>query len=362
MNSIMKKKSLSCKCFITGLFVFLLLVSCGKKTMVRAPVKIRPPAVSGLKCRVRKNFVELVWQIPNWSAGKKLGRKIASFEIWRATITPSERNCPGCPKKFTEIGTVDLTYPYPAHVIGSTIFWKDLGVKVGNQYFYRLVTIDNKGNESLISNTIVANVSYPPVPPRITEAVATHDGINLGWKDPKKTVKGETDLRPRKYLLYRRNTTKEWKTIFPKLLQEPCYIDRRVEPGESYEYRVKTEAYEDGTPTLSDFSNTVKVVALELPPPAPPDTVWVLPSKGGVGVYWLQSGVDKQKIRYNVYRKIPGGEIVRLTDKPINRTSYIDKDVKVNEIYEYAVTSVRIGKKPSEGPYSKWVEIRFVPL
>ena len=340
----------------------LLLSSCGKKTMVRAPVKIRPPAVSNLKCHVRVNFVELEWQIPNWPEGKDLGRKIAAFEIWRATITPSERNCPGCPKKFSYIGMVDLSYPYPAHMIGKKILWKDLGVRIGNQYFYRVITVDNEGNESLISNPTVANVSYPPVAPRIMEAVATHDGINLVWEDPEKRVDGENDLRPRRYVLYRKTKGKEWKPALARPIEEKSFIDRKVEPGKTYEYKVRTEAYEEGTPTLSDFSNIVRVMALELPPPAPPDTVWVLPSKNGVGIYWLRSEVGKHQVKYNVYRKTESGEIVRLTEKPISKTTFLDKNVEVNRLYKYAVTVVRMGKKPTEGPYSKWVEIRFVPL
>ena len=346
------------------IFALVLLVfpSCGKKTMVRAPVKVRPPAVKDLECHVRKNFVELQWQIPEWQKGKKLGRKIASFEIWRATVTPSERNCPGCPKQFSSIGLVDLAYPHPAHIKGNTIFSKDLDVRIGNQYFYRLITVDNEGNESLISNTAVANVSYPPLEPKILQAVATHEGIEITWDDPEKTVRGETDLRPRGYLLYKRLQGAEWKLATARPVSEKFYIDRKIEPGKTYEYRLRTEAYEKGTPTLSDYSNTVKVKALELPPPAPPDTVWVLPSQNGIGIHWLQSEADRGEIRYNVYRKTTDGKIVKLTGKPINKTSFVDKDVEINRIYKYAVTSVRMGTKPSEGPYSKWVEIRFVPL
>ncbi len=339
-----------------------MFAGCGKKTMVRAPVKVRPPAVDNLKCHVRKDFVELVWQIPAWQKGKKLGRSIRSFEIWRATITPSERNCAGCPKKFALIGTVDLSYPPPAHVIGKTILWKDLGVRIGNRYFYRLVTVDNEGNESLISNTVFANVSYPPVAPQIIDAVATRDGIKLAWKDPGKMVNGESDLRPRKYLLYRHTPKTKWEPVASRALEEESFLDRKIKPGEKYEYRVRTEAYQESTPTLSDFSNVVQVVALELPPPPPPDTVWALPSKEGIGIYWLQSGVDKHQIRYNVYRKTQTGEIVRLTQEPTGKTSFLDRNVEINKVYKYAITSVRMGKKPTEGPYSKWVEIRFVPL
>ncbi len=344
------------------LCIAFLLAGCGKKTMVRAPVKVRPPAVSNLKCHVRKNFVELEWQIPPWQKGKKAGRRIAGFEIWRATVSPSDRNCAGCPKKFVMIGSVDLTYPPPAHIIGNTILWKDLGVKVGIEYFYRLVTVDNDGNESLISNTAVANVYYTPVAPKIIESVATSEGIKIAWDDPIEMVNGESDMRPRKYLLYRRTGDTGWQLASPAPLDERWYIDRKVEPGKEYDYRVRTEAFQQGTPTFSDFSNIVKVVALELPPPAPPDTVWVLPSKDGVGIYWLQSGVDGHRIKYNVYRRTENGEIIKLTSEPISKTFFLDSNVKVNRVYKYAITSVRMGKKPAEGPYSKWVEIRFVPL
>ena len=358
----MRRINLSSKNLLVSLLGLLLICSCGKKTMVRAPVEIRPPAVGNLKCHVRKNFVELEWQIPDWTEGKKLGRKISAFQIWRATITPSERDCPGCPKKFSYLSTVDLSYPYPAHVIGKRILWKDLGVRIGNQYYYRLITVDNEGNESLISNTTMSNVSYPPQAPRLTQAIPTHNGIELNWEDPEKTVTGKNDLRPRKYILYKRISGSEWKRAFHGFIKERSYLDRKVEPGKTYEYRVRILADEDGTPTFSDFSNIVTAVALELPPPAPPDTVWVLPSQNGVGIYWLRSEVDKHQIRYNVYRKTEDGKVVRLTEKPIDKTTFLDKNVKINRLYKYSVTSVRMGKEPSEGPYSKWVEIRFVPL
>jgi len=346
-------------------FVFVLvlltgfLFSCGKKTMIRAPIKVRPPAVNDLKCFVKTRLVELQWHIPPWKKNVS-GGKVAKFQIWRALEKKSEKNCPGCPKEFTPVTIVDLQYPFPAHVKGNIVMWRDLNITIGNRYQYRVVTIDTAGNESLISNTVIANVSNTPAPVEITRVVATPKGINLEWKDPKIRTNGKSDLRTHFYLIFRRKLGSTWEQLNNRPLDKLLFTDDRVMPDEVYEYMVRVQVDQEGTPTLSDLSETVQVKALELPPPAPPDTVWALPSSKGIEIHWMQSEEGKKLLGYNVYRKKSDGSIEKINESPLKTMSFLDTNIEEGKIYNYAVTAVRGGEKTVEGPYSKWVEIRFV--
>jgi hypothetical protein len=90
-------------------------------------------------------------------------------------------------------------------------------------------------------------------------------------------------------------------------------------------------------------------------PPPPPRTVWMIPSKGAIEVHWMES--EGAAAGYHVYRR-EGKEITRLTAAPVARGPFLDRAVKKNALYAYAVSAVNPQAEEQEGLLSKWVEIR----
>jgi hypothetical protein len=89
----------------------------------------------------------------------------------------------------------------------------------------------------------------------------------------------------------------------------------------------------------------------------PPQSVWVIPGKGGLEVQWLES--EGKVVGYHVYRR-QGQDIIRLTANPLSRPPFIDQAAKKGETYFYAVSAVSPGPEHREGLLSKWTEVHNV--
>jgi bacillopeptidase F len=75
-------------------------------------------------------------------------------------------------------------------------------------------------------------------------------------------------------------------------------------------------------------------------PPDPPVNITVVPGVGRVFLTWNENK-ERDLAGYHVYRSTKsGGERERLTDKPLNRTTYSDETVKQGATYYYTVTAV----------------------
>jgi fibronectin type 3 domain-containing protein len=112
--------------------------------------------------------------------------------------------------------------------------------------------------------------------------------------------------------------------------------------------------FED-SPILGDPSTIEQAKAPDALPPPPPKTVWIIPAKGNLEVHWTQA--EGKVGGYHVYRR-EGKQIIRLTDNPVQNPPYVDRAVKQNAVYFYAVSTVTPLPDQREGLLSKWSEIR----
>jgi hypothetical protein len=76
-------------------------------------------------------------------------------------------------------------------------------------------------------------------------------------------------------------------------------------------------------------------------------------------VHWLKSEGNVEG--YHIYRR-EGKEISRLTATPVQNPPYLDRSIKKNVVYAYAVSSVGNQTGKREGLLSKWAEIRSLML
>ncbi|SFN08641.1 fibronectin type III domain-containing protein [Thermodesulforhabdus norvegica] len=351
--------------------LFLAFQGCGKKTLPLPEVRQVLPEISIEKADITGEGIVISWKLPETGeirspAGKKHKNETGRFEnypycfvVEKAEISRGGTLCMECPDLPWEQSTcLHPAFPGPAAFDGRTMKWKDGNVRRGHAYRYRVVVYDVGTQRPLVySSPFDLVVSEPPVSIEKGNAKSDEKGIFLTWFLPANgsVQKNAGEIR---FAVERRSEASQWKRVDAGDLGNTSYLDTEVKPGMTYEYRV--------TPYLKKGAVTVWGTPFVLPPiaaedrmlPPPPKTVWVVPGKEGLEIHWLE--VTKPVKGYHVYRKYEDGTILRLTQQPVEHPPFIDKGVKKNVVYFYAVSSLSPYPPYREGLVSSWVEIRNV--
>ena len=214
-------------------------------------------------------------------------------------------------------------------LISSTegLAWGDTTIKPGTQYKYRMKA--NVGgfwsdySEEVVVTTAEQGITVEAPVLKVEVKVGLH---SLSWT----TVAGA------KYRVYRSELLEDgtWSRYAPLVLSTSLTtrMDTEIMPGKQYKYRVRANV-ED---IWSGYSNTKKVVALEVLPPDPP-TVEVTASSGKNVVSWT---TVPDATQYRVYRR--DNESGSWSDwvmvaRVAKVTSWSDTDVTTGKQYKYRV-------------------------
>ncbi len=357
----LRKQSSPLSSSLIRLFVVLalaLLVSgCGKKTAPRPILAVPPPQVKDLKAEVRNAGVELSWSIPNFNRESSETYSYG-FAVMKTEVPWDKRNCLECPVANQEIlQRIDLSYPEPATAPEQNLTVIDTQVSANHAYRYQVAFRDNKDRVLSLSNPTIAKVVPLPQSPLDFTAAKQAEGIQLHWKAPKKNVQQQSISGELQFEVQRRSMEGTWESISPAPVKDDTFFDSAVASNQLYDYRVFSLLSFEGTPILSEPSPVRQIKAPGALPPPPPSTVWVIPAKGDLEVNWTPS--DGRVKGYQVYRR-EGKEITRLTANPVQNPPYIDRAVKPNLVYFYAVSAVGSEPPYPEGLLSKWQEIRNI--
>ena len=125
------------------LSILLLLISCGKKERiveVPVPMDCAPSAPRGVYSVNMGDRVEIVWY-PNPETD------VVSYDVYRGAFLYGD---------YFYIGSVNDVDPDPADY-----YYDDTDVETGVQYFYAVVAVDAKGNESDLSYEEVSGTPRP---------------------------------------------------------------------------------------------------------------------------------------------------------------------------------------------------------
>ena len=215
---------------------FSLLVSlsaCGKKGPVRPKVAIQLEAPTDVTLQQQGNLFVLGWTIPS---DKRVGsaEDLTGFIIKRLTYNATE-GCPTCRTPEDEVAELDIKDPTPGQRIGNRIYWRDFDIREGTGYRYAIVPV-TLGNIEAPFATIHLEVRQSPPAPGGLKAESGDGQIALQWDAP--TLPEGLELLG--YNLYRRQAKRPFP-IVPvnvKPLQETHLLDRGLDNGRAYEYRV----------------------------------------------------------------------------------------------------------------------------
>jgi hypothetical protein len=207
---------------------------------------------------------------------------------------------------------------------------------------YSVRTFGPKGDRSAFSNQILLKVKVPPPPPDAVTATAQADGVMVEWKPVADAGS---------YAIYRRAASERAsiKPLAGAPKTETRYLDQKAVFGQDYIYTVTTvDAKQELVESAIKAEVEVHYVD-KFPPPVPGDLV-IVAEVGKARLVWRQSDAS-DLAGYIVYRKAPGGDFARLTEKPIGRTTYVDDSSASGKTYVYRVTAIdQTGNESAPSP------------
>jgi hypothetical protein len=331
------------------------LTGCGKKTFPKPFSQLTRPEIKDLQAKVTAKGVELSWTIPE-SVREGEKRPLHHFMLYKSEMKWENRGCPECPPIAKQDGIrVELTAPQPARLEGNTLIWLDTGTAKNHAYQYYVTLIGKRERELARSSPVVVRVITAPGPLKDFQVSTQPQGIMLQWKAPGKDDQGQALQGDMQFTVERRAANGPWEKLSTVPIKANNFLDKSIASNLTYDYRVTPTLSFEGTSVAGEPSVFSHAQAPGSVPPPPPKSVWVIPSKVGIEVQWTES--EGKTGGYHVYRK-EGKEITRLTATPVQKAPYVDRSVKRNELYSYAVSAVNEQSDQKEGLLSKWVEIR----
>jgi hypothetical protein len=342
------------------LLLGLLLSGCGLRTYPKPIAQEQIPQIQDLRTQVRLKTVEVAWSIPEQAKDAPKGTGY-SFVILKAEVNWENRNCLECPPQTQqEVLTIDPEHPASAVRVGNTFTWTDTTVSAQRAYRYQIVIRDKNKQPLSTSNSAVAKVLAPPPALKSLAVAPEPRGMSLQWKaGTAKTTRGSISSGEVKFLVERHATDGTWEKLSPQPITGNTFLDSALAASQSYDYQVTPVYVFEETLILGEPSVFRQAKAPDAVPPPPPGNVWVIPVKGALEVHWLKSEGNVEG--YHVYRR-EGKEIIRLTTTPVQNPPYLDRSVRKNIVYAYAVSAVGNQTGKREGLLSKWAEIRSLML
>lgn len=175
------------------------------------------------------------------------------------------------------------------------------------------------------TRTLDSEVS-PGKPSSFKAKAEAYNRVKLTWKK----VSGVSG-----YQIYRKEAGGKYKKVCTASWKDTSWTDKKVNPGISYVYKIRSYSMVSGTARCSGFSGEKKAKTTLSVPVV---TVKVSPD--------LYNTVNWKKISgasgYMVYRKTASGKWTKLTTvKKSSPITYKDKKISANTIYEYMVRAYR---------------------
>ena len=220
---------------ITISFILIVMVvGCGKKGPVRPQLATLPAPPQDVTLQQQGNLFVLGWTIPTKNEDGSAVEDLTGFSIKRLTYDAAE-GCPTCRDPQDEVAEIDLQYPAPGQRIGKRIYWRDLDIRLDSGYRYAIAPVTLGGQEgNFVTVNLTAN--QPPPAPTALQVEAGDAQVSVQWTAPVLS----TEMELVGYNLYRRLA----KLPFPivpvnvKPLKETHLLDRGLDNGQAYEYRV----------------------------------------------------------------------------------------------------------------------------
>jgi hypothetical protein len=329
----------------------LLVASCGRRGAPHPPAAAAPEAVVALRAEAQTNSVLVVWTKPLRNLDGSPLYNLQEFRLFRAT---------GSSPVFETIATIRADYPQNAVVRGPLYRFLDDGAGRGLdpmlRYTYRIQAMNARGLLSPMSADVQVEFLAPPPVPIGLRAVPSEGGVELSWGPAAPAGKGTVPVRG--YNIYRgtRSGTHGTEPINARPLAETHFRDAGVDTDTTYHYVVRSVGSEQPPWRESGNSIEASVLVEDRTPPAPPEGLTAIPDRNLVALTW-RPNTEADLRGYVVYRREPPALVpVRLTENPIEPTTFTDRTARAGATYIYTVTAVDRSPQRNESAPSAEVE------
>ncbi len=243
-----------------------------------------------------------------------------------------------CPSQFIEVSPLRE---------GDLFYYIDKEVKPGECVCYKVAPIWEKSEFGLPSNTFCFDFLYLPPPPKNISIKEKGGSVIISWEEREK-ISG--------YNIYKwREGSKEPRIPFNKVIIRGNKFMDTVTQGR-YRYCITSVFIEKGIIYEGPCSKTVTIEVKRLLPPPPPIKVIGISHEGGVFLTWSPGGEGNYS--YKVYKSEDGINFIEVTEKPIGKQFYMDKNVEKGKTYYYRLKAFYRGREDLGSLFSKTVEVK----
>ena len=201
------------------------------------------------------------------------------------------------------------------------------------------VVFETEQAEGQLSNIASIVPLAVPLPPRDLTASPDSVGVVLDWEPPGRTIFGG-DPEIAGYNIYRDQPAGSLLVLSTPLNETPVTETtwRDIPSYGDHSYLVTAVSAAGAQKSESDPASISDVEFRDIAAPLPPQNILVLVEENIIRVVW--EPVDAPDLAgYHVYRASERG-VVRLTDEPIEETTYLDRDLEPRISYIYSVSAV----------------------
>lgn len=344
--------------------------ACGKVGAPQPPIgrsPVRPNQVIALQVG---STIRVSWLAPRLDLREDVATSVRRADIYR--LRQSRDATPvAFPAEFEQaadlIGFIGYEELKSRLSAGDSISFDDpldpkqSSLLSNTRFQYAARYIDGRGRPQLLSNIVsiepVPGIARPPTGLAVTQA---QDEVALTWTPPDENVDGTVPAQVVGYNVYRAkpNSERLGRPINDQLITGARFVDRRFNYLTPYVYVVRSVSQAPDASVESSDSDRLTVTPRDTFPPLAPSNVTVASAGGVVSLFW-PTNIEADVVGYFVYRTDgePADASVwtKLTDKPVNRTTFRDDRARIGQRYAYRITAVdRYGNEsPSSLPVSE---------
>jgi len=324
---------------VLAILVVLGAASCGRKTDPLTPDSPRPEAIKDIKAVSRDAIAFLSWRIPvkNVEGREMDPAGIREFRIYRAELG-RDRKIP----RYRQIAAIDREHPSPAEVRNGSVFWSDRTLRYGQVYSYRIRVVSTGGGVSSPSEEVRIAPLLSLAQPKHFTAVGGDSHVLLNWDTVDTRSDGSRYDGFVAYNLYRgaEKGRFEETPLNKEPLRTTSYKDTSVQNDKAYFYLIRAVDSPAQPWKESLDSEEASATPRDMTAPEKPSGLTVVPGLGRIFLTWNENR-ERDLAGYHVYRSTKSGrEYVRLTDKPVNRTTFSDETAETGTTFYYVVTAV----------------------
>lgn len=337
-----------------------ILSACGTPGAPQLPSLNLARPVEDLTASRKGNRVELDWTVPRKNTDRTLVKHLGETVICRREGTALMSACtavgsiavPKIPEQKKNQPQQSIRMKYVDTLPGT------LGAKDPSGFVTYAIEVNNThGRNSGLSNQVAIPVAPTIPPPARVSAEVRGDGVHIIWSDsaPPHAPAGLVY----QYRIERKPAGSPAFIVLNDVepAAEGSYLDKTFGWEQKYQYRIATvtrvNAHGINASVEGDDSSPVEVFTRDIYPPAQPGGLQAVFSSVGqkpfVDLTWAPN-METDLAGYNVFRRIEGGQTVKLNQQLLQVPSYRDQDVVRGKTYWYSVSAV--DQRGNESPRS----------